>query len=642
MCGIGGFYGSYEVSQLQAMGGIMEVRGPDHAGIFHDPEHQVGLLHRRLSILDLSPTGHQPMLDASRKYVVTFNGEIYNYRSLKAQLVLAGHQFHGTSDTEVLLTAYIEYGCDMLSHLNGIFAFAIWDIREKTLFVARDQVGVKPCYYSETEKGFLFASELKALLTFKDVSREIDYEAVYNHLLFLYSPAEKTLLKGVRKLEPGCAMLVKDGRIVKCWRYYDLPYASDIPKYTSVESARDATQEGLLQAVNSQMVSDVPVGAFLSGGLDSSAIVSIAKRSNPDMDLQCFSIRLNGKEMNDEGFVDDLPFAERVAKHCDVSLNIVDVDASLIFQLTKMIYHLDEPQADPAPLNVLAISELARSQGIKVLLSGAGGDDLFTGYRRHFALQAERYWAFLPRVARTGIRNFTNLFPNNPPLLRRVKKAFQYADLPKEDRIASYFAWLHADKGFQLFSDEVKNLVGTYNPLERLGRNLNALGAGSSELDKMLYLEAKGFLPDHNLNYTDKMGMAASVEVRVPFLDVNLIKIASNIPDEYKQRGREGKWILKKAMEPYLPIDVIYRAKTGFGGPLRHWMKNQLKPLIDQVLSESSLSKRGVFDPESVCQMIVDDRSGRHDYSYTLFSLVCIELWFRMFVDPETPEILVL
>lgn len=646
MCGIGGFFGDFDVSLLESMGMAMESRGPDDAGIFHAPSQQVGqqvgLVHRRLSILDLSPAGHQPMLDSQKQVAIAFNGEIYNYLELKRKLEDKGHQFNGGSDTEVLLHAYLEYGEQMLPMLNGIFAFSIWDNRSQTLFIARDQLGVKPFYYASVDKGLLFASELKCLLRYPALSREVDFEAVYNHMTFLYSPGEKTLLKHVNKLEPGYAMLVKAGRVSKKWRYYDLPYGQQDKLTCSAQEVAEQVDKGLNEAVNAQLVADVPVGAFLSGGLDSSAIVALAKKSNPDMDLQCYSIRLNTQEMGSEGFVDDLPFAEKVAKHCKVPLNVIDVDASLIMQLTKMIYHLDEPQADPAPLNVLAISELAQSQGVKVLLSGAGGDDLFTGYRRHFALQSERYWSFLPKVARLGIKNFTAILPEVSPLVRRVKKAFEYADLDGSQRIASYFSWLHPGKGLDLFSDEVKAGLTQYSPFDGLANDLKAISPDSSDLEQMLYLEAKHFLADHNLNYTDKMGMATGVEIRVPFLDVNLVDLAAKIPDNMKQNGRVGKWILKKSMEPYLPHEIIYRPKTGFGAPLRYWMRNQLKPLIDEVLSQKSLNDRGIFNARSVRQLVEDDRNGVRDYSYPIFSIVCIELWFRMFVDSDIPQIITL
>jgi len=642
MCGIYGYLGNFEASDLQNMAASMSHRGPDDVGFYQSVGKELGLAHNRLSIIDLSAVGHQPMLSVDSDVAITFNGEIYNYQKIRETLVDLGYRFISESDTEVVLLAYMEYGLLVLEKLIGIFSFAIWDSRTNELFIARDRMGVKPFYYAQMDEGFVFASELKAILTHPKVSREIDLEAVFNHISFLYSPGDSTLLKGVRKLEPGFAMIVSDRSIQKIWRYYDLPFCSDEAAINDEGVAISAVRDGLSAAVDSQLVSDVPVGAFLSGGLDSSAIVALAKSNNPDIDLQCYTMRLNGSELKQEGFVDDLPYAQEVAKHCSVPLNIIDFDSTQIFQLPKMIFHLDEPQADPAPLNVLAISELAAAQGVKVLLSGAGGDDLFTGYRRHYALQMERFWGYLPVQIRKAIKYSTGQIKGKSPFVRRIKKAFEYADLDQETRIASYFSWVNPSKGKELFSQQSKLSLQNYNPIIELSNQLSNVSAQSTNLQKMLYLEAKGFLPDHNLNYTDKMGMAAGVEIRVPFLDTNLVDIASRIPDRFKQNGREGKWVLKKSMEDILPRNVIYRPKTGFGAPLRYWMQNQLKSLIDEVLSDTALKNRGIFDVAGVRNMIIEDRVGKHDYSYVIFSILCIELWFKTFVDPVSPRIITL
>jgi asparagine synthase (glutamine-hydrolysing) len=618
----------------------MKHRGPDDKGEFFDEKNLVGLAHQRLSIIDLSKTGHQPMKDSSGKVTIAFNGEIYNYKELKELLINKGHYFKGSSDTEVLLYLYLEYGHGMLNKLNGIFAFSIWDKRTKELFVARDQLGVKPLYYSKTPKGFLFASELKSILLESSVSRELDYKAIYNHFTFLWSPGKRTLLKNVHKLEPGFALVVSNHQIVKHWRYYDLPYINkkDVNNYSEQDTI-DLVKNKLIKAVQSQLVSDVPVGAFLSGGLDSSSIVALAKDQNPDLDLNCYTIKMNSREMGQDGFTDDLPYAQEVAKHLDVNLHTVDVDSSMILDLPKMLFHLDEPQADPAPLNVLMISELAKSHNIKVLLSGTGGDDFFTGYRRHYALQSERYWAFLPKKIRSALKFSSSLLPQNKTLFRRLTKAFEYADLADSQRISSYFSWLNPNVGINLFNNDIKSKINGFNPLSDLTHSLQNLPASCSQLDKMLYIEAKHFLADHNLNYTDKMGMSTGVEIRVPLLDIELIDLIVNIPDTMKQRGRTGKWIFKKAMEPYLPKNVIYRPKTGFGAPLRFWLKNQLKPIVEEFLSPQSLYKHGIFDPKEVRKMINLDRRGVCDYSYPIFSLLCIELWLKTFVDEDIPKI---
>ena len=632
MCGIAGFSGKFDSDLLTQMSKVITHRGSDDAGIYWLPEKDIGLAHRRLSIIDLSPLGHQPMWDTTETAMIVFNGEIFNYRELRADLVATGYKFKSKTDTEVLLNLYIRDGEAMLSKLNGMFAFAIRDTRTDSLFLARDGVGVKPLYYSNTTKGFLFASELKALLQEKSVERTLNFEAIHYYLTYLWCPAPHTMLNSVKKLEPGHALMVQNGQIQRHWQFYDLPYQQNIEPLSENE-AIEQLQAHLKRAVERQMISDVPVGAFLSGGLDSSSVVALAKQQVPDQKLQCFTIGFNDSATTREGFVADLPYAQQVAQHLNVDLHTIYVGSEMAQQLEKMIYHLDEPQADPAPLNVLFISQLAREHGIKVLLSGAGGDDLFTGYRRHYALMQERYWKWMPKLARKQLSQVTQRLPVTHSLGRRLSKAFRYAYLNDEERIASYFYWLDPQQQYRLYSPACQEYLYSISPATPLVASLTKLPAEVHPLNRLLYLEGKHFLADHNLNYTDKMSMAAGVEVRVPLLDPDLVALAARLPVQYKQRGREGKWIFKKAMEPYLPDDVIYRPKTGFGVPLRGWLRNQLKPLIDDTLSESSLKKRDLFDFATVQNLREMDKVGRVDGTYTIFALTCIELWCRIFID---------
>jgi asparagine synthase (glutamine-hydrolysing) len=632
LCGITGFSGNFERFSLDKMNEAIAHRGPDDSGTYWLPEKGIGLAHRRLSIIDLSPLGHQPMWDATQTVVIVFNGEIFNYRELRADLVASGYTFKSHTDTEVLLNLYLRDGEAMLSQLNGMFAFALWDTRTDSLFLARDGIGVKPLYYTNSPNGFLFASELKALLQEPSVERSLDLEAIHYYLTYLWCPAPHTMLKAIKKLEPGHALIVKDGQIQRHWQFYDLPYQQDIEPL-SEEEAVEQLQTYLKQAVKRQMVSDVPVGAFLSGGLDSSSVVALAKQHIPDQRLQCFTIGFKDSAATREGFVADLPYAQQAAKHLDVDLHTIYVGSEMAEQLEKMIYQLDEPQADPAPLNVLFISQLARQHGIKVLLSGAGGDDIFTGYRRHYALMQERYWAWMPKLARKGLSHVTQQIPVNHSLGRRVSKAFRYADLDSDERIASYFYWLDRQRQHTLYSPALQEYLSSISPATPLVASLAKLPAKAHTLNQMLYLEGKHFLADHNLNYTDKMSMATGVEVRVPLLDPDLIALAARLPVAFKQRGKTGKWIFKKAMEPYLPSEIIYRPKTGFGAPVRQWLRHQLCPLVEDVLSDTSLRHRGLFDPREVQRLVEMDRLGRVDGTYTIFSLMCIEIWCRIFID---------
>ena len=640
MCGIAGYFGKFDLNLLKEMNQSIAHRGPDDEGTWHSTENGIGLAQRRLSIIDLSPQGHQPMWDTSKSVVITYNGEIYNFPELRSQLEKDGFQFNSRSDTEVLLNLYLRDGHEMLSQLNGIFAFAIWDTRSKELFLARDGFGVKPLYYSNTKKGLLFASELKALLRSPEIERELSPKAIHSYLTYCWCPAPQTMLKGVSKLEPGTAFLVKDAQIQKKWKFYSLPYHQDIQDL-SVSEATEQLRHYLSQAVKRQMIADVPVGAFLSGGLDSSAIVHFTKTHLASSEqLSCFTIGFKdnrAKWQKVEGVVDDLPYAKRVAKHLGVDLHTIYVGAEMTDYLAQMVYQLDEPQADLAPINALFISQLAREHNIKVLLSGSGGDDIFGGYRRHYALQQERYWSWLPKFARKGLREITTRIPTNTPSGRRLAKAFAYADWDQTDRIASYFFWLRPQILQQLFVPELQQGLNRDTSLQALKNTLGEFPADIPPLNKMLAVEAKHFLCDHNLNYTDKMAMAVGVEVRVPFLDPNLVAFAARLPIHYKQHGSTGKWIFKKAMEDILPHNVIYRPKSGFGAPLRKWLQQDLKNLLEETLSIESLSARGIFDPTQVHKLLQLHQNGHIDAAYPIFGLICIELWCRSFLDGAIP-----
>ena len=612
-------------------------RGPDDSGTFADEGKRLGLTHRRLSIIDLSPRGHQPMWDATETVVIVFNGEIFNYREWREILEAEGFQFKSDSDTEIILNLYLKYGEGVLSRLNGIFAFALWDTRDGSLLVARDGVGVKPLYYAETDQGFAFSSELKALLQCRDIDRTLDLNAIHDYMTYLWCPAPRTMLKSVKKLEPGYAMIIRDGQVVRRWSFYDLPMDQAIVPMSRKEAAR-LVREGVQTAVDRQMVSDVPVGALLSGGLDSSSVVACARHSHPDQALDCFTIGFKDAAFQQEGNIDDLPFARKVADHLGVQLRTIYVGPEMADELARMIYYLDEPQADFAAINTFFICKLARENGIKVLLSGAGGDDIFSGYRRHTALLWERWWSWMPRIARRGLRRASNRLPPSFSLTRRVAKAVAYADLDGDERLASYFHWAEPGILHGLYTEEMRAAVAGRGFSVPLIQSLERIPDDIEELNRMLYLEGKHFLADHNLNYFDKMSMATGVEVRVPLLDPDLMALAARLPTQYKHHRGEGKWILKAAMADLLPSEVIYRPKSGFGVPLRHWLRNELGDLLADTLSEASLKRRGLFEPAAVQKLLELDRSGTVDAAYTILSMVCIELWCRMFLDVALPS----
>jgi asparagine synthase (glutamine-hydrolysing) len=629
MCGIAGISGS-SASRADARCAIERLRhrGPDGDGTFTDEAGGIALVHTRLAIQDPRPEANQPFADPTGTTTIVYNGELYNVRELRDELKALGHAFRTQSDTEVLLLAYREWGAQCLVKLNGIFAFAIWDARSRDLLVARDGLGVKPLYYSEEGGSFAFASEIKALLCFPGISRSLDPDALASYLRFLWCPAPGTPFKSVRKLEPGEAFVVRDGRIARRWRFYELPVSAP-DEQRSVDGWVSAIRDGLSEAVRRQMISDVPLGAFLSGGLDSSAVVALARRHASGR-LQCFTIDYDERQARAEGMVRDLPYAERVARHLDVDLHVVRVGAEMADHLQAMVWHLDEPQPDLAALNVLFISRLARSHGIKVLLSGAGGDDVFSGYRRHLALQLDPYWARVPAPVRRLLARGAGLLPSRPVSMRRLSMALSRAGLSPAQRLLSWFDWTNGDSVRGLFAEHLRDGMSRGNPLEEA---VQTMPASASGLQRMLLLEQKYFLADHNLNYTDKMSMAAGVEVRVPFLDPDLMQLASRVPDRYRIRSGEAKWILKRAMEPLLPRDVIYRPKTGFGVPLRAWMRGPLRGLVRDTLDPGAVRRRGIFDAGAVTRLVEADERGQGDFAYTILGMVCTEVWCRKFVD---------
>ena len=630
MCGITGAYGKSYYKKVESVSELIKHRGPDSNGLFINEENAVALAHTRLSILDLSSHGNQPMVSADGTVVLVYNGEIYNYVSLRNKLIEKGFTFRGNSDTEVLLNLYLYEDEKMLSSLNGIFSFTIWDSSKRKMFLARDALGVKPLYYAFTDEGFIFSSEIKAMLPILSSDLLVDYKALQQYLTFQWSPGCRSPVKAIKKMLPGEAMWVCDGEIEKKWNWYQQPVYRKNTLLSSTKDMLSGVEFHLREAVHRQMLSDVPVGSFLSGGLDSSAIVAFAREYNSE--IPCFTIETSGGK--EDGMIDDLPYAKKVAKHLGVPLNIVSIDADkMATGLENMVAMLDEPLADPAPLNVLYISQLARQNGIKVLLSGAGGDDLFTGYRRHYAIKIDKWLRLVPSEFRSGIEKYTSSLNISNPFYRRLAKIFNGSNLNGDERIINYFRWADKKIIHSLFVPEVRRELESVDSTEPMIKFLNTLPKEVPPLERMLSLEQQFFLPDHNLIYTDKMSMAAGVEVRVPFLDLDLVEFSSKIPVKYKQRGNIGKWILKKAMEPFLPHDVIYRPKTGFGAPLRKWIRDDLRELLGDLLSEESIKRRGVFDPKAVQSLIVNNQAGAIDASYTLFSLMCIEIWCRQFID---------
>lgn len=633
MCGIAGYSGNFDRTLLPSMVSAISHRGPDDNGTFFSADGRTGLGHARLSIIDLSPDGHQPMTNEDRSLWLVFNGEIYNFVELRDELLAKGHRFASSADSEVLLHLYEEHGQAMLPMLNGIFAFAIYDSHKNIIFIARDHLGVKPLYMAETPAGTAFCSELKGLLPCPGLNRDIDMRAVNAHLTYIWSPSPATMLKGVKKLPPGSACIVEHGRISRQWQWYKLPYDGTRSRHDFASSAIELARH-LETAVKRQLVADVPVGAFLSGGLDSSAIVAMMRKIMPDAPIRCYSIGFSD-DKDVEGCPADLPYAVKVADHLKVDLETIRVTPQqLIERISELIWFLDEPQADPAPVNAMFIAEKAKNDGIKVLLSGAGGDDIFTGYRRHLAMKTETLWQWLPGPARKLAGRLASAYADvRNPWARRLVKVLQNAHLPASDRLFAYYQWSSDELRHNLFARQHREEAFSEPVNKPLSDALNSISSEHDPINQMLFLDSHFFLPDHNLNYTDKTCMRYGVEARVPLLDPDMVAFASKIPTAFKQTFTTGKAVFKKAMEPYLPYEVIYRPKTAFGAPLRQWVRNDLRPIIGQLLSPQVIEARGIFAPETVSRLIQDDQEGRIDGSYTIFSLLCIEIWCQLFID---------
>lgn len=630
MCGIlGGIHKSLTSDLVRDHLRQMAHRGPDDQGVFH--AKNVWLGHVRLSIQDISDRGHQPMTSDDGNYTIVFNGEIYNHWEIRKELEAKGVVFHSQSDTETLLQAYITYGKDCVLRFNGMFAFAIFDNVKEELWIARDHFGIKPLYYYADETHFLFASELKSILHLPHVNGEPEPAVFYKYLLLLYSPGTDTPFADIKKLLPGHTITIPINDpahfTINC--YYRVPFTGSYDEKRSEEEWIDQLDKQLTKAVERQLLSDVPVGYFLSGGLDSSLILAIARKLQPDAKINAYTIN-TGNLFKEEGFDDDLPYARKVAALFNADLHITTSDVSILQGFDKMIWHLDEPQSDPAAFFVQQIAASARQHGIKVLLGGTAADDLFAGYKRHLALQLESNIDRIPFVLQKGLKRAGNWLPESWRT-RRLKKLLSQIDQPSLQRRIGYYYWLQPEQVQNLFTDPVKEKLAKQDPFYFFSGLLNEIPNEASLLNQMLYWEMRGFLPDHNLNYTDKMGMAASVEIRVPYLDQELVALAAQMPPSLKLQGRTTKYILKKLAERYLPKEIIYRPKTGFGAPIRQWVKNEMKPFIAERLSPERLQQQGIFDPKAVAQLIAENDAGKTDAAYAIWALLAIESWIRQF-----------
>ena len=629
MCGIHGYVRldgrPAERAPLDAMGAVTRHRGPDDDGVHVDGACAIGM--RRLSIIDVAG-GHQPLHSSDGTLWLVCNGEIYNYRELRAELEARGHRFLTHSDSEVILPLYREMGDAFVERLNGMFGFALWDSVRCRLLVGRDRLGIKPIYTLSDGRRFAFASEAKSLLTLPGVTAEIDRAAVPGYLQLGYVAAPHSMFKGIRKLPPATLVAVENGSVIER-RYWRISGQIDADTGADEWVARVRAQ--LEKSVHMQMVSDVPIGAFLSGGIDSSAVVGLMSKfsSGP---VRTYAIGFGGSGADD--YYNELPYAQAVARRFGTTHREILVRPDVAALLPQLVWHLDEPIADTAFITTYLVSKFAR-EDVTVILSGVGGDELFGGYRRYLSDHLHRRFAAIPGwmqqlAVRTGRRLPAD---RHSPILNiaRYAKAFlAAADLPPEQR---YSAFLQVFGRADIADVMVGGAAGDDPILAAFG------GAHSSDaLNRMLVVDAETQLPDDLLMLTDRMTMATSLECRVPLLDHELVELAAQIPESIKIKGGELKHLLKRALADLLPPDILNRRKRGFGTPMGAWLKHDLAPMLRSILSPASLASRGLFRPEAVEELIASHDASRVDGTDRLLALLNLEIWSRVYIDRRSPD----
>jgi asparagine synthase (glutamine-hydrolysing) len=645
MCGIAGVVNCGDKSVLARMIQVQAHRGPDDSGLWERTfpnSTYVGLASSRLAILDLSASGHMPMSNEDGTVWITYNGEIYNFRDLRCELLSKGHRFASNTDTEVIVHLYEEEGAECVKRLDGMFAFAICDLRSATptLFVARDHFGVKPFYYVQQGRRLAFSSEIKALLQVPGVEAEIDVGALQQYLTLLWVPDPNTIFRGIHKLPAGHCGVFQKGQWTMS-KYWDLEFPTRDAQYPGCElDLIEETRERFRRSVESQMISDVPIGAFLSAGLDSSSIVAnMARVSNQP--LRTYTITFPEKYRVGERTLDDPLVAERFAKSLDCEHETIMVEPNVAELLPKLIWHMDEPTADPAIIAAFLVCREARKK-TTVLLSGVGGDELFAGYRKYSA----HYWGEMYRRVPALLRRefIEPLLAHTPSLrgtplkgfVRLAKKMARSASLSSIDRFLMNCTYMDASQQRSLLTPAVAAGIEGRDPYER-HRILFERVHHADFLNQMLYLDTKIFMTSLNLNYADKMSMASSVEVRVPFLDRGLAEfVARSVSPRGKLHGTfrsTTKHILRKAVGDMLPAEVLQQPKAGFGAPVDYWLAHELRPMVDELLSESRLRDRGIFRPEAVRSLVQQHRSGVQDWSMQIWQLLTLEIWMEQFID---------
>ncbi|MEO8754670.1 MAG: asparagine synthase (glutamine-hydrolyzing) [Casimicrobiaceae bacterium] len=630
MCGIYGILhldgAPAALEPVRAMGRLSVHRGPDDEGIFSDGPLAMGM--RRLSIIDIDG-GHQPLSNADGTLWLVANGEIYNHRALRAALMAEGRRFKTDSDCETILHLYEKYGDDCVAHLNGMFAFALWDGRRRRLLIGRDRLGVKPLYVCEDGHRLIFASEAKAILGVSGMRAVLDRGALSTYLALGYVPAPQSIFGGIRKLPPATLLAVEGGRSTQ-HRYWRIPPQVDASR--SEAEWVEQTRARLEESTRMQMISDVPIGAFLSGGVDSSAVVAFMARHS-DQPVKTYAIGFSGGEA--EAYYNELPYARRVAELFGTDHREIVVKPDVVSLLPNLLWHMDEPIADTAFITTYLVSQFA-SRDVTVILSGVGGDELFGGYRRYLGSHYQGYFDRLPSPLRRAATALGQRLPSDrhSPMRNaaRLAKGFlAAAGLPLEERYRSYV---------EVFPEEVAAEL-LREPRGDGHQALDAAfaqAAGSDELNRMLAVDAETQLPDDLLLLTDKMSMAVSLECRVPLLDHELVELAARMPQGMKIRGGRLKNVMKAALRDVLPSDILERKKRGFGAPMGAWLKRDLAPLVRNLLSAEAVKSRGLFRPAAVDRLVASHAGNVADGTDRLMALLNLEIWARIYLDGRSPD----
>jgi asparagine synthase (glutamine-hydrolysing) len=629
VCGIHGIYRfdgqGVAPELLSAMGNVTRHRGPDDEGMHIDGP--CGIAMRRLSIIDLAG-GHQPLSNVDETLWLVCNGEIYNYRELRSELQAKGYHFKTGSDSEVLLHLYDAEGDDFVLRLNGMFDFALWDVRRHRLLIGRDRLGVKPLYVMQDGQRLAFATEAKALLTLPGVRAELNRSAVASYLHLGYVAAPDCIFKGIRKLPPATLLAVENGQ-VREWCYWRLSprMNQDLSEREWIERVRAQLEA----SVRMQMVSDVPIGAFLSGGVDSSAVVGfMAKHSQQP--IRTYAIGFSGGEA--EALYNELPYARRVAELFGTQHREIVVRPDVVSLLPKLLWHMDEPLSDTAFITTFLVSEFAR-QDVKVILSGVGGDELFGGYRRYLGEHYAQQYRRLPDWLRHSAASIAGRLPvdRHSGLLNtlRLAKGFLLsAEMTADNRYRSYLQVLDRETVSALL---MQPGAAQTDPLD-----LAFAAAGTEDaLNRMFAVDAQTQLTDDLLMLTDKMSMAVSLECRVPLLDHQLVELAASMPAAIKVRRGRLKHVLKESLSGLLPNDILNRKKRGFGTPMGAWLKNELAPLLGRLLAPDVIQRRGLFRQSVVDRLVADHQANRFDGTDVLLALLNLEIWSRIYLDHRDP-----